>query len=939
MNVVVKCPNCAKVLTYEASDAGMVSLCPACGATLRLPDALPPPLPPPETTPLRNELPPTPKFNPLIPWVIALGLACLVIGSALLTVTLRPHPDWEHDNRQQILDMQTEARALEQRGQLREAYDRYGDLLRMVIGNPISDPALKQTVQDAQEEQSKLLEKIIRNAVASAVPRPAAPPVVFTAPETAPSPPPATEAVIVSPPRPPVHPLPPPDLGTAANGRPMVDDEEIGRAINRGVTVLYNRFQDNKIQGEADYPDEGVDALAVYALLQAYQATDDPRLDPRRPFMKQALDTLKRFEIDNDYGSKATYGRSLRISALTLAGRPEDRAQIDGDLQWLMHAGLTGAYTYINRPYGRTGTMIDTVWDNSNSQYGLLGVWAAAETGLAVPEYFWKVTQEHWVSTQFDDGEWGYMADDTSPRRSMTLAGLASLFVTQDYLFEPGQGQWVAREPFMPALAKGLNWLESGDNSVIPFSDEWPGYTLYGLERVGLASGFKYFGAHDWYRESAADVVASVSPDGGWGSSVDTSFALLILSRGRHPVMMNKLRFDGYWCNRPRDVANLARYGSKTLERQLNWQVVPLDHDWVDWTDCPVLYLASHQPPNFQPADEEKLRQFILSGGLLLTQADGDSPAFTLWVEQLGRRLFPLYQWTDLPAHHPLWTVALHVKNRPRVLALGNGARLFMIHLPQDVSRYWQARAEIEHVDDFVLGLDIFLYAAGRTELRNRLVSSVILPAPGDANASIGMALLGASEDSDPEPDAWPRFALWFRRQTDLDVKLSFSPLDALDEHSPPLAHLTGVRSFTPTDKQCHALHDYVNHGGVVFIDPCGGPNGFLQTVREELLPRAFPEADLSRLPDDHPLLTSSGDGMSQLSPLQVRDFVRELPTPIDRGLWILRSGKGCVIVSSVDVTSGLLGSNTWGISGFTPEYCMNLAKNWVLWTWDGAKD
>src|SRR5262249_42701995 len=128
------------------------------------------------------------------------------------------------------------------------------------------------------------------------------------------------------------------------------------------------------------------------------------------------------------------------------------------------------------------------------------------------------------------------------------------------------------------------------------------GYNLFGMERVGLASGFKQFGAFDWFLQLAFNVLKTQNADGSFGpmvqpdgrerQAIDASYILLFLSRGRHPIFMNKLHYDGPWANRPRDIANLANFSAKELERPLNWQVVDLRREPWDWADSPVLYIS-----------------------------------------------------------------------------------------------------------------------------------------------------------------------------------------------------------------------------------------------------------------------------------------------------------------------------------------------------------
>jgi hypothetical protein len=51
----------------------------------------------------------------------------------------------------------------------------------------------------------------------------------------------------------------------------------------------------------------------------------------------------------------------------------------------------------------------------------------------------------------------------------------------------------------------------------------------------------------------------------------------------------------------------------------------------------------------------------------------------------------------------------------------------------------------------------------------------------------------------------------------------------------------------------------------------------------------------------------------------------------------ILHLGKGALIVTDTDVTSGMLGTNTWGIKGYMAGYSEGLMKNIILWTMEGA--
>jgi hypothetical protein len=580
-------------------------------------------------------------------------------------------------------------------------------------------------------------------------------------------------------------------------------------------------------------------------------------------------------------------------------------------------------------------------WDNSNSQYGLLGVWAGAEVGIEVPDQYWQDVEHHWVKWQLGTGEWTYHAHDPAGYYAMTVAGTASLLVTHDYLDIPLLKGAIGREPYSNSLQAALNWLEQGNNSItIPNANtHYVGYDLFGIERVGLASGYKYFGSHDWYRELAGKVVPLQFANGAWGHEdhgndavVDTAYTLLFLARGRHPVMMTKLKFPGSWDNRPRDVANLAKFASHELERQINWQVVSIDHDWQDYFDSPVLYIASHQAPQLKDADYLKLRNFVLAGGLIFTQADGSSASFNEWIPELAKKIAPAFKLAPLPDNSPIYSIQYKVPSHPQMLGVYNGSRLMLVHSPTDLSLAWQGRSTKTKRFAFEIGTNVFVYASGKPDLRNRLDSPYVPAPPESSQKPFPVAALTYDGNWNPEPAAWFRMSRYLQWEGGPALAIRPIPLQQIAPGAAPMATLTGTDAHNFSQPEIAALRAYVQGGGTLLIDSVGGDNAFTRSVRDKLLPAAFGDGIEQQLPPDHPLFKDLKAGLANASPVRLRAYAVEHLGQVAPAIRLIKVGNGYVVFSALDLTSGLLGTNTWGIVGYETVSAEKFSKNLVLW-------
>jgi hypothetical protein len=303
----------------------------------------------------------------------------------------------------------------------------------------------------------------------------------------------------------------------------------------------------------------------------------------------------------------------------------------------------------------------------------------------------------------------------------MTVAGIATLLITQDQL-HANDGVKCTGNVTNPHIEAGLGWLDKNFDQI--FADKGgnaPYYGLFGVQRVGVASGRKYLGNVNWYDRGADYLIKDQNKNGGWGGTTHTCFAVLFLSRGRAPVIFNKLQYDvagkeGNWNQRPRDIANLTRWIAKNTERDLNWQIVNLNNPASDLLDAPVLYIAGNKPLDFSPKDIAKLREYCESGGLILGNADCERSEFSDSFRKLGALMFHDYVFRNLPKNHPIYTNQQYPranwKPPPTVLGLSNGVRELMILTSgSDPARYWQLEETGKYEPAFQLADDVVLYA------------------------------------------------------------------------------------------------------------------------------------------------------------------------------------------------------------------------------------
>jgi hypothetical protein len=214
--------------------------------------------------------------------------------------------------------------------------------------------------------------------------------------------------------------------------------------------------------------------------------------------------------------------------------------------------------------------------DNSNTKFATLALWVARRHGMPVEQAL-QMVENRFRGSQNADGGWGYLpgrggrGDLQESVGSMTCAGLLGLAIghgVSQVTMHTGRGGAAAAPGQAPprdltqdpAIRAGFRFLGiimsqpigkvGGDQPPLsgPKGDEY--YSLWAIERVGVAYDLRTIGDQDWYSWGAEFLLGQQDTTGGWthvgeptnvgrqghryrsryaAGGVDTCFALLFL--------------------------------------------------------------------------------------------------------------------------------------------------------------------------------------------------------------------------------------------------------------------------------------------------------------------------------------------------------------------------------------------------------------------------
>ena len=657
---------------------------------------------------------------------------------------------------------------------------------------------------------------------------------------------------------------------TCAIGAPKLNDVDVTNAITMIVKELDSRHDNERCWDSADSSHGwlskhrgGTTALATLAMLSAGESPNSPKI-------KNALDYI--WNIDEP----SSYLLTLRTSIWAMLPDTYNR-RLKKDTKRLiktMHVQYGGWGVGAKNPLSVSSTSPLT------REFGIIAFREAQRRGESIPKKCLASIANATIATQHPNGGWSYEQSSTrgTPTPNMTVAGLNCLLGVDEVLGNELNSN--ESKLLQTSIDNALSWLDKHATTKNTGGTALMSY-LYALERVAMSCGLSKVRNRDWFIDGTRAILDShCGVRKAKGSTVNLSFALLFLTRGRAPIAFCELVQKKGVVDPLRVADTITKRVAMKTERNLSWQLVTNDENVNTWLNAPFLFI---QDTNSIPDDISKCKEYLDRGGLLVMLATGkELRACNTFASLLCPDIEPIEKQSEHWTHE-----LLNKAKNVRLTIWNDGIRDRIITIQGNAKKIIRSKNSALST----LFTNLCCGAAELDRWKPRLASKEL------ASSSVPFIIAEHEGRWDAEVAA---FLHWKTKSMPL--------LEAIKKQT---VLVGGIESEEVTASLIEELIEVASSGSTIIVESIGGQGHFAATTREKLAEQTRtivkPDIQLQKI--------SGRRGWSIFNR-------KKLPIPLTTKI-----GKGKVIFIDCDIRNALLNQTAWGIHGYSKSAAEELMQ------------
>lgn len=137
-----------------------------------------------------------------------------------------------------------------------------------------------------------------------------------------------------------------------------------------------------------------------------------------------------------------------------------------------------------------------------------------------------------------------------------------------------------------------------------------------------------------------------------------------LAAQQKHSFKIAKLKYNGGgdWYANKTSLPNLIRFCNQNLNMNIAPEEAVVEVGSPELFSYPFVHMTGHGNVVFSDAEAQNLRNYLLSGGFLHID---DNYGLDQYIRKEMKKVFPEYEFVELPFDHPIYSQKYTFKNGP----------------------------------------------------------------------------------------------------------------------------------------------------------------------------------------------------------------------------------------------------------------------------------